>query len=63
MPDKQIVCVECEQTFVFNERDQEFFKTQKFSDPKRCKPCRAAKKERNKKLDAEREQQGGGPKA
>lgn len=43
VPDQQIVCVDCQQSFVFSEREQEFFQEKGFSLPKRCKACRANK--------------------
>ena len=46
MPDQDIVCVECGQTFIFTERDQEFFNERGYTPPKRCKQCRAKNKER-----------------
>lgn len=45
MPDKQLVCVQCKQGFVFEEGEQKFFTERGFSEPKRCKGCRQAKKE------------------
>lgn len=44
--DKQITCIDCKNPFVFSERDQAFFAEQNFTEPKRCKPCREAKKAR-----------------
>lgn len=44
MPDKSLACVDCKSPFVFTERDQAFFAKMKFSEPKRCKSCRTAKK-------------------
>lgn len=44
MSDITLICCDCNAEFTFTERDQEFFKTNNFSNPKRCKPCRAAKK-------------------
>jgi len=45
MPDKKIECVDCKAEFIFTERDQQFFTSKGFTDPKRCKPCREAKKQ------------------
>jgi hypothetical protein len=56
MADQTIQCKDCPNTFVFTEKDQEFYAAQGFTPPKRCKPCRDA----NKAKRAEREQQGGG---
>ena len=51
MNDKTITCSDCRQEFVFTIGEQEFFATktdsqtgQPYSDPKRCKDCRAKKK-------------------
>lgn len=42
--DRDLTCVDCGQTFVFTARDQEFFESKGFSDPKRCPECRRARK-------------------
>jgi len=44
--DKDIVCCDCKQTFVFTAGEQAFFAQNNFTNPKRCKPCREAKKAR-----------------
>jgi len=49
--DQQLMCSDCGQAFTFTAEDQEFFRERGYSSPKRCKPCRQAKKN---------EQQGGG---
>lgn len=52
MPDKNITCVDCKAEFVFTEGEQTFFKSKGLTnEPKRCGPCRAAKKERNNDRD------------
>ena len=38
--DRVLVCLNCKQNFDFTARDQQFFATKGFSDPKRCKSCR-----------------------
>ena len=44
--DKQIQCSDCGATFTFTAEEQEFYKTKGYTnEPKRCQPCRAAKKE------------------
>lgn len=48
MPDKNLTCKDCGQGFVFAEKDQAFFQKQGYQEPKRCKPCREAKKQANK---------------
>jgi len=46
----EVTCVDCKQTFVVSQGEENFLRG-KFGDdfamPKRCKPCRQAKKERN----------------
>jgi len=43
--DKQITCVDCGAEFVFSAGEQERFAQLGFTnEPKRCAPCRAAKK-------------------
>lgn len=49
--DMQLTCSDCGQEFIFTADDQAFFRERGYSTPKRCKPCRQAKKN---------EQQGGG---
>jgi len=51
--DRDLNCADCRQDFVFTAGEQKFFKEKGFTEiPKRCKPCRDAKK-------ARREQEGG----
>jgi hypothetical protein len=45
MPARNLKCVDCGEWFEFSERDQEFFKSKGFEDPRRCKLCREAKKQ------------------
>lgn len=40
MPDKIMVCIVCESTFVFKESDQKRYMRLGFEDPKRCPECR-----------------------
>jgi hypothetical protein len=42
--DKEITCVDCGEKFWFTERDQQFYKEKQYSEPKRCRDCRAKKK-------------------
>jgi hypothetical protein len=46
-------CQDCNQEFLFDERDQAFFEEKGFSRPKRCRPCRKKRKE-------QRQREGGG---
>jgi CxxC-x17-CxxC domain-containing protein len=42
--DIQLTCSDCGQDFTFTAADQAFFQERGYSTPKRCKPCRIAKK-------------------
>jgi CxxC-x17-CxxC domain-containing protein len=42
--DKILVCADCSQQFVFTSSEQDFYAQRGFSDPKRCGPCRNARK-------------------
>ena len=42
--DLQLTCSDCGQDFTFTAADQSFFQERGYSTPKRCKPCRQAKK-------------------
>jgi hypothetical protein len=42
--DLTLTCVDCRQSFIFTAGEAEFYATKGFSQPKRCKDCRAAKK-------------------
>jgi CxxC-x17-CxxC domain-containing protein len=44
MPDIEITCVECGETFPFTEREQEYYREKNLTHPKRCKPCRDARR-------------------
>lgn len=44
MPDRNIKCADCQKEFVFSEGEQAFFAQKQFTDPRRCKPCRDAKR-------------------
>lgn len=45
MEDKKLQCCDCKGEFVWSIRDQEFYSGKGFVPPKRCKPCRDAKKQ------------------
>jgi hypothetical protein len=53
--DKELTCADCGGKFLFSAKDQEFFAEKGFQEPKRCRDCRQARKERRE--DYER---GGG---
>jgi len=42
--DRTVTCVACKGTFEFTAGAQEFFAGRGFSEPRRCKPCREARK-------------------
>lgn len=48
--DQELTCKDCQQPFTFTAGEQEYFANQRdengqpFTPPKRCKPCRQAKK-------------------
>ena len=46
MPDKTLICKDCNKEFIFTEGEQEFFKEKGFeNEPTRCPECRKAKKQ------------------
>jgi CxxC-x17-CxxC domain-containing protein len=51
--DRELTCSDCGEAFQFTARDQEFFATKGFQEPKRCPACRRARK-------AQRDGGGGG---
>lgn len=38
--DREIVCVDCGERFVFSAGEQAFYQEKGYNDPKRCKACR-----------------------
>ena len=42
--DKVMTCADCSQDFVFTAREQEFYATRGFTEPRRCPSCRASRK-------------------
>jgi putative zinc ribbon protein len=54
MPDRMLVCVDCGNEFAFTEKDQRFFASKQFADPKRCRPCRDLKRQSRPKQDQQR---------
>lgn len=44
MPDLDITCSECNTPFTFTEREQEYYRERNLTHPKRCKPCRDARR-------------------
>ena len=47
--DKTVKCCDCGEEFTFTAGEQEFFSERGYSIPKRCKPCRDAKKNQSSK--------------
>ena len=45
MEDKNLVCRDCGNEFVFSAGEQEFYAGKNFPDPVRCPDCRKVKKE------------------
>jgi DNA-directed RNA polymerase subunit RPC12/RpoP len=52
MTDKILKCVDCGTSFTHDEKSQAFFAKMKFTDPKRCKPCRDKRKAETRKREA-----------
>ena len=45
--DRSLQCCDCSSPFTFSAEEQEFFASKGYlNDPKRCPPCRGARKER-----------------
>lgn len=44
MPDTDITCVQCKDTFTFSEREQEMFYQRNMPSPQRCSKCQPKKK-------------------
>lgn len=42
--DKELVCSDCGNAFIFTVGEQEFYEEKEFLEPKRCKYCRDARK-------------------
>ncbi|MDP4144741.1 MAG: zinc-ribbon domain-containing protein [Bacillota bacterium] len=48
MPDKTIICKDCDKEFTFTEGEQAFYKEKGFeNEPQRCGECRRSRKQRN----------------
>jgi hypothetical protein len=43
--DEELTCADCGGKFLHSAKDQEFFAGKGYQEPRRCKPCRQAKKE------------------
>jgi hypothetical protein len=53
--DQPLTCSDCGGEFTFEAGEQEFFETQGFPPPKRCRTCRAEKKKRWNKVAKDKE--------
>ena len=42
--DRTLTCADCGQEFVFTSSEQQFYADRGFSDPRRCRNCRAQRK-------------------
>jgi CxxC-x17-CxxC domain-containing protein len=42
--DRTLTCADCSQEFVFTASEQQFYTDRGFSDPRRCRSCRAQRK-------------------
>jgi len=43
MPDVETVCVQCKETFLFTEKEQDIFYQRNLMAPQRCQKCRTKK--------------------
>jgi CxxC-x17-CxxC domain-containing protein len=43
MPDVETICVQCKETFLFSEKEQEIFYQKNLMAPQRCPKCRSRK--------------------
>jgi CxxC-x17-CxxC domain-containing protein len=51
--DRPIQCIDCKNEFIFTAGEQEFYEKKGFKEvPKRCKPCREARKVRRMDRDS-----------
>ena len=44
------ICKECNENFYIDQGEVEFFEKKGFEPPKRCKPCRAKRKQEKENL-------------
>ena len=52
LPDKTLTCSDCGQEFLFSGDDQEFYASRGFTEPKRCRSCRAQRRSEREGGDA-----------
>ena len=46
MPEKKLKCIQCGKEFTFYEEEQRWYASKGYIMPKRCKPCRIARREK-----------------
>lgn len=51
---KTIACPDCGTDFLFTKGEQEYYAIKQLSDPKRCKACRAVRREQRAAMSAAR---------
>jgi hypothetical protein len=44
--DELLTCQDCGDTFIYTARDKAFFAQRDYPPPRRCRPCRDAKRQR-----------------
>ena len=45
MTDKALTCADCGQEFMFTASEQQFYADRGFTEPRRCRSCRASRKQ------------------
>lgn len=60
MADKTIRCQDCGKDFIFTEEEQNYYTEKGFQEPKRCKPCRMARKRQSTRGSSGGRGRGGG---
>ena len=51
MSDRTLTCSDCGTEFVFTAGEQEFYTQRGYSEPRRCQPCRQARKAQRNQAD------------
>jgi hypothetical protein len=60
MADKNLICKDCNQEFVFTEGEQAFYKEKGFdNEPQRCPACRKERKQQRNNYGGDRYSGGG----
>jgi CxxC-x17-CxxC domain-containing protein len=59
MADKVLTCADCGMEFTFTASEQQFYADHEFSEPRRCSPCRAARKAQRGDGDSQGQSSGG----